>query len=66
MRLLEIIYKLVRIKRRCKDQYWWPIKAKASVKEEENSTKMTEEWMGKMEESNILYINLKVRTKTEC
>lgn len=63
MRLLEIIYKLVRIKRRRKDQYWWLIKAQESVKEEENST---EEWMGKMEESNILYINLKVRTKTEC
>lgn len=66
MRLLEIIYKSVRIKRRHKDQYWWPIKAQEGVKEEENSTKMTEEWMGKMEESNILYINLKVRTKTEC
>lgn len=63
MRLLEIIYKLVKIKRRRKDQYWWPIKAQESVKEEENST---EEWMGKMKESNILYINLKVRTKTEC
>lgn len=36
------------------------------MKEEENSTKMTEEWIRELEESNILYINLKVKTKNEC
>lgn len=47
MRLYEIIYKLIRTKRRrYEDQYWWSITAQKGVKEE-NSTKMTGNCMGR-------------------